>query len=122
MTMNTTIAISFITTLIILVSVFYILLKRQDKRYDAKRKRKMQDVFDYMTTIKKEWVGTLQVTADGQEIVYTNGSLTIIVRYNIGNDNYYGSVFEHNHVNADWDFNTHSILHIATIIKFYSKA
>ena len=120
MTMQT-IAIYFITALIILVTVFYILLKKQDKRFMEKRKRKIQDVFDYMTTIKKEWVGTLQVTADGQELVYTNGSLTIIIRYDIGNDNYYGSVFERNHVNADWDFNSHSILHIATIIKFYSK-
>lgn len=116
-TINLIILIAFFA---IVAIVTYLLLKRQGKRWDEKRRSKMRTLFDYMSTTKNEWSGSCSMPSDNQTFVYTYGDLNIVVCYVIADDKYHGSVYTKSLLNSDWSFETESIVAVGKIIKAYS--
>lgn len=115
-----TISICLLAALVVLIIAFYFLVKREEKRFDEKRRSKMRTLFDYMTTTKNEWSGSCSLPTDNQTLVYTYGELTIVVCYVIADDKYHGSVYTKSLLNSDWSFETESIVAVGKIIKAYS--
>lgn len=119
--MNQTINILILIGFIIIATIItYIIVKRQDKKFDEKRAKKVQTLFDYMVTNKNEWRGNCSLPSDNQTFVYTYGELTIVVCYVIADDKYHGSVYTKSLLNSDWSFETESIVAVGKIIKAYS--
>ena len=116
-TINILIFVGFIISATIIT---YIIVKRQDKRYDETRSRKMRTLFDYMSTIKNDWSGHCSMPSDNQTLVYTYGDLNIVVCSVIADDKYHGSVYTKSLLNSDWSFETDNIVVVGKIIKAYS--